>query len=357
LKDEAFSCRGPHFFSRIIVALLMLLDIVFPLLEWVWILSLGYLAEVVFLGTGATVPTLERFLPGILVRDRIGDAILLDSGEGVQLRLAQLGVSPSSIDVIAVTHEHGDHVNGLPGLLQSMYVGGRSRGLTIVAPASIAWFVSEALEAKEDRLGFKVDVIVAKGRGSLEVNRASGDTLTLYWFPVCHTVEAYGYSLEWKLRPRISLEKFEALGVKPGPWLRDLLERGEASLESIRVKLEDVIGRSGVTVKISYTGDTSPCDDYVESIRGSRVLIHDSTFHSELEVEARGKGHSTSKEAAEKALEAGAKLLVLTHISSRYRGFEARRLLEESRKVFSNTLLSRDLMRVTLGPLEHHPQS
>jgi len=319
-------------------------------------LNLGCLAEVSLLGTGATIPTPERFLPAILVRDRMGGTILLDSGEGAQLRLAQLGVSPASIDVIAITHEHGDHVNGLPGLLQSMYVGGRSRGLTIIAPSSIAWFVSEALEAKEDRLGFKVDVIVARGRGSLEVRRASGDILTLRWFPVCHTVEAYGYTLEWRLRPRISLERFEALNIKPGPWLRDLLERGEATVEGVKVKLEDVVRRSEVTVKLSYTGDTAPCNDYVEDIRGSRVLVHDSTFHSELEAEARSKGHSTSKDAAVKALEAGAELLVLTHVSSRYRGFEARRLVEEARRVFPKTVLSKDMMRIAISPLEHPPR-
>jgi ribonuclease Z len=311
-------------------------------------LNLGYLAEITFLGTGATLPTTERFLPSILVRDRMGDVILLDVGEGAQFRLAQLNVSPSSIDVIAITHEHGDHVNGLPGLLQSMYVSGRSRKLTIVAPASVAQFISEVL-AGEDRLGFKVDVVIARGRGSLEVGRSSGDTLTLAWFPVCHTVEAYGYTLEWRLRPRVSLERVEALGLKPGPWIRDLIERGEVRVGDVRVKLEDVVEARGVTVKLSYTGDTAPCEVYVESIRGSRILIHDSTFHSELESEAASRGHSTSRDAALKAREAGVELLALTHISSRYRGFEARRLLEEARGVFPNTILARDLLRVTLG--------
>ncbi len=312
-------------------------------------MSLTYLAEIVFLGTGATMPTLERFPPSILVRDRMGNVILLDSGEGVQFRLAQLGISPSYIDVIAITHEHGDHVNGLPGLLQSMYVSGRSRSLTIVAPASVAWFVSEALEAREEKLGFKVNVVIAKNKGSLGVSGSSGDTLTLKWFPVCHTVEAYGYALEWKLRPRISLERVEALGLKPGPWVKDLIERGEVVVGDVRVKLEDVLEKSEVVVKLSYTGDTAPCDEYVESVRGSRLLIHDSTFHSELASEAAGRGHSTSRDAAFKALEADVELLALTHVSSRYRGFEARKLLEEARMVFPKVVLARDLMRVVLG--------
>jgi len=315
----------------------------------VFCLSLNYLTEVVFLGTGATIPTSERFLPSILVRDRMGNAILLDSGEGTQFRLAQLGVSPSSIDLVAITHEHGDHVNGLPGLLQSMYVGGRSRELLLVAPASVASFVENVLETRGGRLGFRVDVIIVKGRGSFEVRSSSNDILTLNWFPVCHTVEAYGYALEWKLRPRISFEKLESLGLKPGPWVRDLLRKGEVEVGGMRVKLEDVASDGWMEVKLSYTGDTTPCNGYVEDIRGSRVLVHDSTFHSELEEEAKDKGHSTSKQAALRALEAGVELLILTHVSSRYRGFEVRRLLDEARRIFPNTLLSRDLMKVAVG--------
>ncbi|MFN4046742.1 MAG: MBL fold metallo-hydrolase, partial [Acidilobaceae archaeon] len=96
--------------------------------------------EIVMLGTGATIPTRERLTPSILVRDWLGNRILLDAGEGAQLRLSQAGSSPSSIDLIAISHEHGDHVNGLPGLLQSMYIGGRRAPLTLIAPGSIAWY-------------------------------------------------------------------------------------------------------------------------------------------------------------------------------------------------------------------------
>ncbi|MEM2421364.1 MAG: TAXI family TRAP transporter solute-binding subunit, partial [Acidilobaceae archaeon] len=98
----------------------------------------GYHVEVIMLGTGATVPTSERLLPAILVRDTAGNRILLDTGEGAQVRLSQAGVSPTSIDLIAITHEHGDHVNGLPGLLQSMYINGRRKPLRIIAPTNIS---------------------------------------------------------------------------------------------------------------------------------------------------------------------------------------------------------------------------
>lgn len=309
--------------------------------------------EVTLLGTGAATPTPERFLPSILVRDRMGSVVLLDAGEGAQIRLMEVGVSPSSVDLIAITHEHGDHVNGLPGLLQSMYIGGRSRELTILAPPSISWFVSEALEAREDRLGFKVNIVTLRNRGSIEVSGASGDTLQLTWFPVCHSVEAYGFRLEWKLRPRIDVGKLESLGLKPGPWVRDLIEKGEVKLGDLRVKLEDVMAEKEAIITMAYTGDTAPCDLYTEYVRGSRILVHDSTYHSELESEAKLKGHSTSKQAAQKAVEAGVEVLVLTHISSRYRGFEARRLLEEAKRIFPNTILARDLARLTLGARKH----
>ncbi|MCX8195889.1 MAG: MBL fold metallo-hydrolase [Acidilobaceae archaeon] len=304
---------------------------------------MGYRVELLALGTGATLPTPERFLPSFFLRDSRGTGVLLDAGEGVQVRMAQAELSPTSVDVIAITHEHGDHVNGLPGLLQSMQVNRREQRLVIVAPGSVA----EALEGAE--LGFTLHVVRASGRGEIEVWEHGGDRLTLRWFPVCHTVEAYGFSLQWSFRPRVDLGKLSSLGLKPGAWVKRLLEEGRASVEGVEVRLEDVAERGGGSIKVVYTGDTAPCSSVVEEARGARVLIHDSTFSSELSEEARERGHSTSEQAAEVAREAGVDLLLLTHVSLRYRGLEVRRLLQEARRVYNKSILARDLMKFILS--------
>ncbi|MEN2999318.1 MAG: MBL fold metallo-hydrolase [Acidilobaceae archaeon] len=299
--------------------------------------------ELIALGTGATLPTPERLMPSFLVKDSLGLRVLLDAGEGVQVRMSQAEVSPLAIDLIAITHEHGDHVNGLPGLLQSMQVNRREERLKVIAPPSI----TEALERAE--LGFPIEAVRLSGRGELLLREQSGDKVTIRWFPVCHTVEAYGFSLEWSFRPRVDAEKLSSLGLKPGAWLKKLFEEGRVRAGEVEVALEEVAESRGGQVKVTYTGDTAPCRSVVEEGRGARVLIHDSTFSSELAEEARERGHSTSEQAAEIAREAQAELLVLTHVSSRYRGPEERRLLLEARGVFRRTVLARDLMKLILS--------
>ncbi len=306
-----------------------------------------YKIEIVMLGTGATIPTRERLTPSILVRDWLGNKILLDAGEGAQIRLSQASSSPASIDLIAISHEHGDHVNGLPGLLQSMYIGGRKTPLTILAPKNIAWYAREALEATEEKLGFKINIVEIENKGSIELGRAQ-DKLAIKWFPVCHNIETYGFKLEWTLRPRIEEEKLEALGLKPGPWLRELIEKGETTIENKKIKLEDVKAREQTKITITYTSDTKPCEEIIKDIEETKILIHDSTYAQDMEKEAEERGHSTSKQAAQQAVKAKTETLILTHISARYNGTEARKLQKEAQEIFKKTILAWDNMKIII---------
>jgi ribonuclease Z len=301
--------------------------------------------EVVLLGTGSAVPTETRWPPSILVRDWRGVAVLLDAGEAAQVRVRQAGVAPERIDAIAITHDHGDHVNGLPGLLQSMQVGGRRRPLTIIAPGSLSDLLDYLVE---DWLSFKVTVRKAGDRGSMELRRGGGRVLSVSWFKTCHTEDSVGYKLVWAERPSIERGRLEELGLEPGPWVSDLIERGEASVGGVRVRLEDV-SQPGGRLSLAYTGDTRPCESVLDAVRGVDLLIHDSTYSRSHGEEAASKGHSTSEQAAALARDAGVGLLVLTHISSRYKGFEALRLLHEARRVFPRTLLAWDGMRLRLA--------
>lgn len=285
-------------------------------------------AEIVFLGTGGAVPTRERLTSCIAVQDWNGAKLLLDAGEACQLRLAEAGLSPSQVDAVLVTHIHGDHVNGLPGLLQSMAVNKRRKPLTVAGPRSVVRFVSETLEASSDRLGFPLKLVDVESEKSLTVYERGGDTLRAAWFRTCHTRDSHGYTLEWRLRPRIL--------VPPGLSPREAASLARAILG----------GEEGTTARIVYTGDTAPCTTVLEAARGALVLIHEATFDSSREREALERLHSTASHAAIIAAEAGARLLVLTHISARYRGYEARVLLEEAASLFPRTVLAHDMMRI-----------
>lgn len=304
--------------------------------------------EIVMLGTSAAIPTAERAGPSILVRDGWGNNIILDAGEGSQIRLSQIGVSPNSIDIIAITHEHGDHINGLPGLLQSMQIGGRKKPLLIIAPGGLIDLL-DSIEPSET-YGFELKFFKVEGEGETILReQSSGDRLVIKWFPVCHTIEAYGYRLEWVFRPRIDVEKILSMGLRPGPWIRRLLEMESVVVDNREISLESLARESLRPVSIVYTGDTAPCRTVAEAAHSARVLIHESTFSLDLREEALRNGHSTARDAAEIARESGAETLVLTHISNRYRGPEARRLLLEAAEVHDRVVLARDLMKIAVG--------
>ncbi|MCE4624282.1 MAG: ribonuclease Z [Desulfurococcales archaeon] len=300
----------------------------------------GRVIRVTFLGTGGAVPSVERYASSILVTDWNGAKIMLDAGEGAQLRLQQAGYSTPQIDLIAITHAHGDHVNGLAGLLQSMAVNKRKRALNLVAPRSVIEFTLETLEATEARLGFPVETtVIEEAEAPMRIYSKGGDTLEIGWFKTCHTLDSYGFTLKWSLRPRIRVDTSHQPPRHVWGRIGELLG-----------------GPTGVT--IAYTGDTAPCKTVLEAVRGVDVLVHDSTFDPSMGEEAIEKLHSTSLHAALIAREAGARVLVLTHISARYRGYEARVLLEEARKVFPNTVLAYDLMRLEVrAPIREVPLS
>lgn len=301
--------------------------------------------EVTVLGSGGVMPTSERLTSSFLVYDWRGYTVLLDAGEGAQIHLHKSPRSVHDIDLILVTHEHGDHINGLAGLLQSMSVTRREKPLTIAGPESVVDFARETLEATSGRLGFQVNYLTLEGEGSLLLYEVGGDKLLAKWAPACHTTESLAYRLEWRPRPRIRVEALKSIGIRPGPWISELLRDGEAKIGGVRVRLEDVVVPAK-GASITYTGDTAPCESIIELARESTLLIHDSTYSSELEDEAFSRGHSTAEHAALVAGEAGVESLLLFHVSPRYRGYEAWRLYREALALFPKTMLSWDLQRI-----------
>ena len=298
----------------------------------------------VFLGSSAAVPTRARGLPGIVVVYR-GSLVLLDAGEGTQARLVLAGLSPLKIAAILVTHLHGDHVFGLPGLLQSMAMLDR-RGLLLVAgPPGLYGFLREVFRYTAWLPPFPLYVAELAPWERLRLPNGFEATA----FPVDHgAVPALGYRLvEPPRRPRISLEKAKRLGLRPGP-LFSRLQRGEPVVVDGRFIRPEEVVEEQPRATIVYTGDTRPMESTVEAARGATVLIHDATFTSDMAREAHEQGHSTARDAAIVASRAGAKILVLYHISARYDDPEP--LLREARTYHPRVVVAEDLSSLVLRP-------
>ena len=294
--------------------------------------------KITFLGTSGSMPTQSRGSSCIAIK-RKGEIILFDCGEGTQRRMVEARLGFRRPTRIFITHLHGDHVLGLPGLLQTMNLLGRERPLHVYGPRGLTQFI-EAFSNSLGGPGFPVHVYEILEEGTIH----KGEEYDVVAIAADHEVVTWSYILEERPRPgRFHPENAKELGVPLGPlWKK--LQRGED------VEREDgTVGRSGEVVgplkkglKVAYSGDTRPNKAFTRAVEGSDLIIHEATFDSSLEEKAHENSHSTAAQAAEVAKKAGASALVLTHISSRYP--DPSPLLEEARAIFPFTLVAEDLM-------------
>jgi ribonuclease Z len=290
--------------------------------------------QLVFLGTAGATPTVDRGSPGILLI-RGGERILVDCGEGTQRQLMR-SVGLARIGTILLTHMHGDHYLGLPGLLKTYSLLGRDEPLMLFGPSGLYETMRDAERlVGKPRFPFVVEEVKAGG-----VLEAAGYVLRTV--ATEHGLPGLAWSLEESERPgSFHPDRALELGVASGPDF-GLLQRGQSvtTAEGHLVTAEEVMDAPRRGRKIVFTGDTRPTAGITELASGASVLVHDSTFGtSELE-RALETGHSTAREAAEVAKSAGAGTLVLTHVSSRH---SWRELRDEARTVFPNSILPRDL--------------
>ena len=285
--------------------------------------------RVTFLGTGGAVPTTRRNTSSVFLR-RDGERFLFDCGEGTQRQMMRFGTGFGVSDVF-VTHLHGDHTLGLPGLLQTMDFNDRETALTIHAPDGAGGQVRRLLDAAAGQQSFPVRIEgVADGDTVRE-----GDGYEVTAFGTDHDTRSVGYALiEADRKGRFDRERAEALGVPVGPMFQRL-HAGEAVEldDGTVVEPEQVVGdpRPGRTVV--YTGDTRPTERTAAVAAGADLLIHDATFATDNADRARRTAHSTAAEAAELAARADAAQLALVHVSSRYAGSVAP-LEREAREAF-----------------------
>jgi ribonuclease Z len=284
--------------------------------------------SVFFAGTAGSVPTARRGLPAVLLRAG-GERILIDCGEGTQQQLLR-SIGLPEVDAIFLTHYHLDHWLGLVGMLKTFDLRARERPLTIHGPSGLHKLFA-TLRPLVGRTGYPL-TLVELGRHD-EVRFGS---FTLSAFPVKHRVEAYGYAFVEDERPgRFDVEAARTLGITHAPDF-GRLQRGEI-VDGVHP--EQVMGEARAGRRIVISGDTAPCQAVEAFAQDADLLIHEATFLEEERARARETSHSTARQAAELARDAGVRMLALTHLSSRYFPRDVR---EEARDVFPNTVVPRD---------------
>lgn len=298
--------------------------------------------EIVFLGTGASAPSVYRGLPAMVLMYK-SHRFLIDCGEGTQRQILKSGIGFKRLNKILITHGHLDHILGMAGLISTLIRWEGTDGIDI-------WASTRALV----RIQPMIYGIVLPGRHpppvpihliDLEpISIWEDDTLTVNAFRVEHRgSESFGFSFEQKARRPFLNEKAVALGVPAGPERRQLVEGQSITLADGRIIHPDqVLGPPLKGVKLVYVGDCERTDTLLEYVEDADVLIMEATYIAEDRDLAQQFGHLTAAQSAQLAREAGARRLILTHISRRYR---ERDIKAEARAVFPETQIARDLDR------------
>ena len=299
--------------------------------------------RVIFLGTGAAVPTPQRSLPSLLLQ-RGNEQLMFDSGEAVQRQMMIAKVGLHKKLGVFITHMHGDHVLGLPGLLQTMALMDRQKPVDVYGPIGLAHFLECLRETLQFQLTFEVKVHEITTEGIV----CDEKEYTVNAVPSNHAVTSLSFAFVEKARPgKFHPEKAKALGVPQGEaWSR--LQHGvEFVLPNGHVvRHSDVTGPTRKGRKIVYTGDTRPFEAFASFAAEADLVVHEATFDDTLAEKAELDGHSTPSQAAMQAKAAKAKNLVLTHISARY--CDTGLLLEQAKKTFLRTEVAQDFMELEI---------
>ncbi len=296
--------------------------------------------SVTFLGTSAARPTVERNVSSLaLVRD--GETMLFECGEGTQRQMMRYGVSFALSDIF-FTHFHADHFLGVIGLIRTLGLGGREEPIRLYGPRGAKVVLAQAISLGVERVPFEVTVEEVKPGGVL-----ARDGYEIRMFATEHGGGSVGYALrEHERLGRFDPEQARAAGVPEGP-LWGKLQRGErvGLADGRTVGPEGIVGPKRPGRLLVFTGDTRPSAAVVDAAQGADLLIHEATFGEEEKDRAKETGHSTAREAAQVALAARAKRLVLNHVSARY-SVSAEELAKEARAVFAETTVAKDGMTV-----------
>jgi len=296
--------------------------------------------KIVFFGTGSAVPTAKRNHSGIYLKYKDRD-ILIDCGEGIQRQFRKAGLNPCKLTDILITHWHGDHVLGLPGLFETLSLSGYTKVLNICGPRRTKRFIEEVFR-----------IFIHSDKIRMNVSEVSDRVIETPYFKISalslkHN-STLGYLFEEKDRMRIDKKKLNKLKINREGFkkLGDLAKGKNVKINGKLIKAKDYTylekGR-----KIAFVFDTGDCENAVKLSKGVDLVIMDSSFVKEQETQAKEYNHMTSEQAAKIAKKAGAKRLILTHLSQRNDMREGE-MLSEAKKIFKNSEVAKDLMVVEI---------
>ncbi|MBD1999475.1 ribonuclease Z [Leptolyngbya sp. FACHB-541] len=299
--------------------------------------------QITFLGTSSGVPTRSRNVSSIALRlPQRAETWLFDCGEGTQHQILRSDVKISQITRIFVTHMHGDHIYGLMGLLASCGLAGNPTRIDVYGPPHLNEYLRACGRYSQTHFSYPVKVHTVQPGVVFE-----DEEFTVSCSPLTHRVPAFGYRVSEKDKAgRFDVEQATALGIPSGP-LYGKLKRGEVITlaDGRKINGADLCGETQIGRKFVYCTDTIFCENSVELAQDADVLVHEATFaHQDAEL-AYQRLHSTSTMAAQVALAAGAKKLIMTHFSPRYAPGNAialTDLLSEAQAIFPHTTMAHD---------------
>ena len=306
--------------------------------------------NITFLGTSSGVPTLTRNVSSLALKlSQTAEVWLFDCGEGTQHQLMKSNIKSSQIKKIFITHMHGDHIYGLPGLLATLGLSGNSNGIEIYGPSELKSFVTSALESSFCKLSFPLRFREVEDFASLNKILFENDKLKVHCACLKHRLPAYGYRVSEKDKPGVfDIKKAEDSNIPPGPIYSELQAGKTVQLKDGRsFNGHDFCGPPRRGESFVYCTDTVFTESAVNLSKNADLLVHESTFSKEDEKMAYEKLHSTTIMAAKTALLSNVKKLIITHLSPRYTQrspIKPSDLLKEAQKIFPNTYLAKDFL-------------
>jgi len=295
--------------------------------------------QLTFLGTGAGIPAKARNVTSIALKllEETGSIWLFDCGEATQHQILHTNIKPRRVEKVFITHLHGDHLYGLPGFLASRSFQGGETPLTVYGPKGIAEYIAVSLKVSQTYLKYELKIVEIEDGIILDEDKFTVEAKMLE-----HGVVSFGYRIVEKNKPGVlQTDKLAEIGVKPGPIFKEIKAGRKVTLEDGSIiDGRDFVGPSIKGRIVTILGDTRTCQAAVELAKDADVLVHEATFaEGEADI-AKEYYHSTTTHAAANAKAAGAKFLILTHISARYDCADS--LLEEAKRIFPPSSAAED---------------